>query len=479
MIKWGILGAGNIAHRFAASLRNLDDCTLYAISGRSQEKLSAFAEAYPCEKIYLSHEELLRDPEVDAVYLALPHGMHTEWAIAALSARKAVLCEKPAALDRGQMAAIRDCAVRHGTLFMEAMKTRFTPLYRQIRQMVMEDKVIGDLIGIDTSLCFTLPAESYGKTYHTDLSQGGCLLDSGVYCASWLEDYAAGAPKLQKIYANVRQGVDFYVDAALRFGDMDASLETAFDRSKEKRAVLYGTKGRIEVLDLHRPTKAILSVTGESREIEAAYEHDDFYGQIRHFCDRLLQGKTESDVMPLAASVRCAEILDTIRDGFTKYDANDLCVLEAQERDLTFDRFTSATAMDLGNRLVALDAEYDLPIAVRIVSEPDGSVLFQHIMDGKTGKNIQYAEGKRQTVLHTGHSSAWATVKRQIDGTFLHENPDCLLSGGAFPIIAGGRLAATAAVSGLHEGKDHELVVRALAGLLERPDPTQLKKALF
>ena len=103
--------------------------------------------------------------------------------------------------------------------------------------MVIEDKAIGDLTGIDTSLCFTLPADSYGKTYHTDPAQGGCLLDSGVYCASWLEDYTAGTPELQRVYADVRQGVDFYVDASLRFGDMSASLETAFDRSKGKTAV--------------------------------------------------------------------------------------------------------------------------------------------------------------------------------------------------------------------------------------------------
>ena len=135
MIRWGILGAGKIAFRFAKSLRNLNDCALYAISGRSEEKLHAFAQDFPCERIYLDYEDFLHDPDVDAIYLSLPHGLHYEWAVKALSAGKAVLCEKPAALNSDQVRRIKQCALKHGILFMEAMKTRFTPLYRQIKEL--------------------------------------------------------------------------------------------------------------------------------------------------------------------------------------------------------------------------------------------------------------------------------------------------------------------------------------------------------
>lgn len=479
MIKWGILGAGNIAHRFAASLQHLDNCELCAISGRSQEKVSAFAETYSCQKAYLDYDELLQDPDIDAIYLSLPHGLHCEWAIKALSAHKAVLCEKPATLNAEQMREIKKCALEHGVLFMEAMKTRFTPIYRQTKELVAEG-VIGELNSINASLCVALPQEYYGKTYHTDPTQGGCLWDSGIYCASWLEDYTTGEVQLEKVNTNLYQGIDLYVNAALRIGEMKASLETAFDRNKAKTVILRGTKGWIEIPDLHRPIKAVVYEEGKDcREIVIEYVHDDFYGEIHHFCDCLLLGKMESDIMPLDASVRCAEILDTIRDGFTKYDADDLLVLEDQERALGFEQFTAADALKLGNLLIALDGRYDLPVAVRIVSEKDGSVLFQHIMDGKTEKNIRYAELKRQAVLRTGHSSAWATIKHQIDADAFADQQGYILSGGAFPIKVDGELAATVAVSGLHEGKDHELVINALSGFLKVSGIKQFQKAMF
>ena len=88
MIRWGILGAGNIAHRFAASLVNQKDSTLYAISGRNAEKLEAFKKEYPCEKVFLSYDELIEDPDIDAIYLSLPHRFHHEYALKALKNRR-------------------------------------------------------------------------------------------------------------------------------------------------------------------------------------------------------------------------------------------------------------------------------------------------------------------------------------------------------------------------------------------------------
>ena len=106
MIQWGILGAGNIAHRFAASLAGEPDCRLAAISGRNPEKLKAFSALFGNPVWYTDHQALIDDPQVDAIYLALPHGLHREWAVKALAAGKAVLCEKPAVLHQEEMAQI-------------------------------------------------------------------------------------------------------------------------------------------------------------------------------------------------------------------------------------------------------------------------------------------------------------------------------------------------------------------------------------
>ncbi|MEE1274686.1 MAG: Gfo/Idh/MocA family oxidoreductase, partial [Olegusella sp.] len=108
-VRWGILGAGNIAHRFAQSLSHVEGAELVALSCRSAEKAAAFAGEFGVERSGVfsdealgaadaAHTALLADPEVDAVYLSLPHALHHDWAVRALRAGKAVLCEKPAML---------------------------------------------------------------------------------------------------------------------------------------------------------------------------------------------------------------------------------------------------------------------------------------------------------------------------------------------------------------------------------------------
>ncbi len=320
MVRWGILGAGKIAHRFACSLEREADSVLAAISCRRQERADCFAQAHSVEKIYIGYDKLLADPQIDAVYLALPHGLHEEWAIRALQAGKAVLCEKPAALDAEQTRQIAAAARENHRLFMEAMKTRFVPLYPVVRQLVKSGE-LGELTAVEASLCNRMPDEmmaekNRGKTYHTQPGQGGALLDAGIYCASWLQDFLPSVPELTSVSVNVKGGVDYYVEAKLKAGEVTARLECAFDRAKPRQAVLRGTKGCIVVEELHRAQRAVLYREGEEPKIlEIPYEVDDFYGEIHHFAECLRQGRTESPVMPLEASVQCAEILDSIRHG--------------------------------------------------------------------------------------------------------------------------------------------------------------------
>lgn len=110
MINWGILGAGHIAHRFAKSLAHVEDAKLYAVSRRSMEKAREFGDLYNSEVYYDNNQNLLNDPNIDVVYIALPHQLHLEWAQKALKAGKAVLCEKPAALTSLEMKQIAEVA---------------------------------------------------------------------------------------------------------------------------------------------------------------------------------------------------------------------------------------------------------------------------------------------------------------------------------------------------------------------------------
>jgi predicted dehydrogenase len=315
MIRWGILGGGNIARRFAQSMEDVSGSRITAVSCRSREKAEDFAGRYGIERAFGSHESLLEDDQIDAIYLALPHGLHCLWAVRALKAGKAVLCEKPAAMSEEEMRLIAGTARECGVLFMEAMKTRFIPAYREVKRRIGEG-AIGEVVSVETSLCNAMPFDSARPTYHTDPSQGGALLDVGIYCACYLEDFLRGDPVLKDLKAEFQGGVDFYADAELAFSSGRGRLTCAFDRAEPRRALITGTKGKILVEELHRPREfTVFTGAGEEKAL-IPYEVDDFYGEIVHFADCLKKGRKESPVMPFDASIRCARILDRIREGF-------------------------------------------------------------------------------------------------------------------------------------------------------------------
>jgi predicted dehydrogenase len=315
MIRWGILGGGNIARRFAQSMEDVSGSRITAVSCRSREKAEDFAGRYSIERAFGSHESLLEDDQIDAIYLALPHGLHCLWAVRALKAGKAVLCEKPAAMSEEEMRLIAGTARECGVLFMEAMKTRFIPAYREVKRRIGEG-AIGEVVSVETSLCNAMPFDSARPTYHTDPSQGGALLDVGIYCACYLEDFLRGDPVLKDLKAEFQGGVDFYADAELAFSSGRGRLTCAFDRAEPRRALITGTKGKILVEELHRPREfTVFTGAGEEKAL-IPYEVDDFYGEIVHFADCLKEGRKESSVMPFDASIRCARILDRIREGF-------------------------------------------------------------------------------------------------------------------------------------------------------------------
>ena len=474
MIRWGIIGAGNIANRFVQSMAHETDAEVTAVSCRTQEKAERFAKQYGIEKAYGGFERIVEDPDIDAVYVAVPHLYHKEWVLKCLDAGKAVLCEKPAGMNRKEVQEMTACAQKNNVLFMEAMKTRLVPLYPEI-QKILQEGTVGEILSVKASLCNDMDFEhAEKKTYHTDPEGGGCLLDEGVYCASWICALLEEKPVLTTLHASIKNHVDYYDDAFLNDGKVQAELECAFDRKKDRDCVITGTKGKIIIHDLHRPQKAEVIGTNENAyTIERPYEYDDFYGEIHHFDELLRHHETESTVMSFKDSLRVAEILDLIREGYA-YDEKALDILKQEEEDLRFDSFDNRDALRLGNQIIAMSGDYDRGIAVRITREEDRCVVFQYLNDDKSDRNLFFAEGKRNVSLHTGHSSFHAYVDHVLHGNHeeLFQDPKRFCpSGGAFPIRVNDRIVYTVSVSGLHEGEDHELVVRALYAMKKEKKP--------
>lgn len=319
-VRWGILGAGGIAKRFAASLKTVEGAELAAVSGRSAEKLAAFAPA----RVYAdgadgsaAHRELLADPEVDAIYLALPHAMHRAWAVAALEAGKPVLCEKPATISADDAKAIAGVARRTGTLFVEAMKCRFVPLHARIRALIDS----GELGSVQRVECVQHVDYGTGNLrYLEDSVGGGALLDLGCYPMSWIEEFTAGEPLGVEAHARWRDvpggRVDWAGSADFAFANgIEASVDWAGDSLEyECSARIVCELGSIDIEKAHRPERAIVCRDGEPDEvIEAPCDPDDFHGEIAHFCNLLPTDAVESPVMPLDATVRNAALIDRVR----------------------------------------------------------------------------------------------------------------------------------------------------------------------
>lgn len=345
-IRWGILGAGKISYRFAASLEQVPGCELAAVAGRRTEKLDAFAAEHPvpAARRYAddggdgaaAYQRLVDDPDIDAVYLALPHGMHAVWACKLLRAGKAVLCEKPAVLSEAEALEIADAARTSGSLFMEAMKCRFNPAHDRLKEL-LEGGELGAVQGVDI-----VHHVDYGDAggYLLDPIQGGTLYDLGCYGISWISELLDGPVEVERADVRWREvgpggapapegqepdagavpehrgaRVDWEDEVSLRIGGKPAHLDlSGGDPAYIVRCTVACERGVIEIPMFHRPTSLIVRRPDKPEEcIDAPSEVDDFYGEIAHFCELMRAGAPESPVMPLAATIRNAAIIDAIR----------------------------------------------------------------------------------------------------------------------------------------------------------------------
>lgn len=472
MIRWGILGAGNIARRFAESLAKEDNGTLVAISGRNEQKMLAFQKEHPCEKYYVSHEDLLNDPTLDAIYIALPHHLHKEWILKALIAKKAVLVEKPACMNAQEAKEITECAKKHHVLFMEAMKARFEAASQYIRTQI-QNGTIGELQSLEIHYGFDLPKANYDKTYHTQQDCGGVLYDIGIYGISYLEEYLDGDPICLYTDADFYKGIEIHLDTELEFTNGRARLLLGFDFNEEPTVVFNGTSGTMLVHHLHRPDIVDIYRPGKP-EIHKTfpYETDDFSMEIEHFQQLLEEGKIESDIHSLSSMIREFEIMDIIRESFTDYTEEDLFPLSEQEQYLRFERFHNEDARALGNKIADLTSGFRDGVSISITRLSDHLEVYHYASDARTKKDATQLALLEKQVEETGHSTAYLWAKERM------EKKNSEYTSGGFPIyLSTGQLVGVVCITGLKQGKNHTMIIEALEKILDMRLP-KFKKAL-
>lgn len=246
---WGVWSTGEIATQFARDLAHVPGAARVAVCSRSAETAEAFASAHGFASHYVDADAFLADPAIDAVYIASPHPLHCEQALAAIDAGKPVLIEKPIAMTAGQTRRIGDAASEAGVFAMEALWTRFLPAVQRARAMIGEGR-FGTIERAAASLVFHRPFDAEHRLFSKALG-GGALLDLGVYPISTAA-FLFGAPVLEKAsWLAAPTEVDIEAELSIRCGEVPVELRVGFvERAVEEadnHFVVFGTEGALRI----------------------------------------------------------------------------------------------------------------------------------------------------------------------------------------------------------------------------------------
>jgi xylose dehydrogenase (NAD/NADP) len=318
-IRWGVLGYARIARlELIPAMQRAANSEFFALTSRDEAKLAEARAAFPgLTHAYRNYDELLDDPEVEAVYIPLPNSLHCEWTLKAAAHGKHVLCEKPLALTAADVRKMTAACAAHGVLFMEAFMYRYTDRMRQV-EAVLRSGVLGALKFVQASHRFLLNRPDSIKL-QPELG-GGALYDVGCYPVNFagvVADFAGGAPGAARPSSVAVEcvragGIDESFSALLKYpSGLIASLHCGFNTQKRISAEIIGTQGVLEVPDTFLDNAGALTLIrgDERREIPVAAS-DRYRLEVEDFSDAIRQKRAPQ--LGLAESLRNAEVIDRL-----------------------------------------------------------------------------------------------------------------------------------------------------------------------
>lgn len=313
-IRWGILSTASIANAFASDLPRVKDAELLAVASRTLQKADNFGDKYDIPRRYGSYEDLVADEDIDAIYVATPHGRHYADAMLCLRAGKAVLCEKAFTLNAREARSLINYARAHDIFLMEAMWTRFIPAVQHAQQLVA-DGTIGDVRSLQAEFGFKAPYDPDSRLFNPELG-GGALLDIGIYPMTLLYLFL-GAPESMTSSAILGEtGVDEQSGIVLQYSnETTASINMSMRVRMNNTATIYGTKGYIRLHGNFWHAKAFDLVIYDQKEetIPVPYDGGGYQFEIEEATRCLQEGKLESDIAPLDETLEIMQLLDALR----------------------------------------------------------------------------------------------------------------------------------------------------------------------
>lgn len=311
-VRWGVLGTADIARgQTIPAMQSADTCDLYAIAGRSLEKAQRFQQDFGFEKAYGSYEELLNDPDVEAVYIPLPNSLHCEWTKRALNAKKHVLCEKPLAVSKAQAESMYRAAEENGVHLMEAFAYLHSPIIAAIKDELAS---IGEIRYLESAFITTRRPDTDIRLRRETF--GGAMYDLGCYCLSTALWMMGREPETVRASAQFSdQHIDLYTIALLLYENgAAAKLDCGMllPDGRLDRLHIYGTKGEI-----HSPVQ--FNQSGEipytvirdgKREMKSVTAANNYQLEIEQLGRCVRNG--EKPWVGKDFSIRCAGVMDAV-----------------------------------------------------------------------------------------------------------------------------------------------------------------------
>jgi len=314
MLKWGIVGLGNIAHSFVKDLLLVDGNTVTGLASRSLSKATSFRQAYNLKaNVYDSYYDLLDDESVDIVYIATPHNLHCDLSIHSMVKGKHVLCEKPLGVYSSEVKKMIKASKDNNVFLMEALWTRFNPTIQHVNKLVSSG-AIGEVNYLNADFSnLMVNSNIESRLFNLNLA-GGSLLDVGIY-PIFLSYLLFGIPI--DIEASARfhmTGVDIQTSAILKYEDAMSIVLGSFESHSDMIAKIYGTEGKILINKRwHEAESFIIEKNGHKELIETPKLGRGYTYEIIECQKQILDKQIESDIWSHDDSLNLISILDQIR----------------------------------------------------------------------------------------------------------------------------------------------------------------------
>ena len=313
-IRFGIVGTGTIAHRFAEAIKNVDNAELVAVASRTKENAEKFGCEFDIPARFDSYEKMALSDVIDAAYIAVPHSGHIGCSCLMMNNGKHVLCEKPMAVNSKEAEEMFRCARENNVLLMEAMWARLVPGTIKMLELV-ENGVLGDILGVEGKFCYSMDEDEMDHHVFKRENGGGSLLDVGVYGLNFASWYLGKDVETINAQSDIYNGVDSHTCVLLKYKNgAIADISSAILLRKPNEGYVYGNKGYARLLRFYAPQEIDIYLNnGETVKIPVPYAGNGFEEQIAHFSECVSKGLKESPIVTHEQTLYITKQMDKIR----------------------------------------------------------------------------------------------------------------------------------------------------------------------